>query len=51
MATANNIINEAKKLEGYRATYNSCIPNNWYYGHNVGGGTAWCAISRQLLKV
>lgn len=41
--TANDIINEAKKLNEYKASYNSCIPNNWYYGHNVGGGTAWCA--------
>ena len=43
MATANDIINEAKKLNGYRASYNSCTPNNWYYGYNVGGGTPWCA--------
>ena len=41
--TANTIINEAKKLNGYEASYNSCIPNNWFYGYNVGGGTAWCA--------
>lgn len=43
MATANTIINEAKKLNGYKASYNSCIPNNWFYGHNVGGDVAWCA--------
>lgn len=43
MATANDIINEAKKLNGYKASYSSCTPNNWYYGYNVGGGTAWCA--------
>lgn len=43
MATTNDIIKEAKKLEGYAASYNSCIPNNWFYGYNVGGGTAWCA--------
>lgn len=41
--TANDIINEAKKLNGYKASYNSCIPNNWFYGYNVGGDTAWCA--------
>ena len=41
--TANDIINEAKKLNGYKASYSSCTPNNWYYGYNVGGGTAWCA--------
>lgn len=41
--TANDIINEAKKLNGYEASYSSCTPNNWYYGYNVGGGTAWCA--------
>ena len=45
MATANNIINEAKKLNGYEASYSSCIPNNWFYGYNVGGGTAWCAAT------
>lgn len=43
MATANDIIKEAKKLEGYKATSSSCIPNNWYYGYNVGGDVAWCA--------
>lgn len=43
MATANDIINEAKKLNGYKASYSSCTPNNWYYGYNVGGGTPWCA--------
>lgn len=43
MATANDIINEAKKLKNYKASYNSCVPNNWFYGYNVGGGTAWCA--------
>ena len=41
--TANDIINKAKKLNGYKASYSSCTPNNWYYGYNVGGGTAWCA--------
>ena len=41
--TANTIISEAKKLEGYRASYNSCTPNNWFYGYNVGGDVAWCA--------
>ena len=41
--TANDIINEAKKLNGYKASYSSCTPNNWFYGCNVGGGTAWCA--------
>ena len=41
--TANTIINEAKKLNGYKASASSCIPNNWFYGYNVGGGTAWCA--------
>ena len=43
MATANDIIKEAKKLNGYKASYNSCTPNNWFYGYNVGGDTAWCA--------
>ena len=43
MATANDIIKEAKKLEGYKASYNSCTPNNWFYGYNVGGDVAWCA--------
>lgn len=43
MATANDIIKEAKKLERYKATSSSCIPNNWYYGYNVGGDIAWCA--------
>lgn len=41
--TANDIINEAKKLNEYEASYNSCIPNNWFYGYNVGGDVAWCA--------
>lgn len=41
--TANDIITEAKKLNGYKASYSSCTPNNWFYGYNVGGGTAWCA--------
>ena len=41
--TANTIINEAKKLNGYKASAYSCTPNNWFYGYNVGGGTAWCA--------
>ena len=41
--TANDIINEAKKLNEYKASYNSCIPNNWFYGYNVGGDVAWCA--------
>ena len=39
----NDIIKEAKKLNGYKASYNSCIPNNWFYGYNVGGDVAWCA--------
>ena len=43
MATANTIINEAKKLNGYKASASSCTPNNWFYGYKVGGGTAWCA--------
>lgn len=41
--TANTIVNEAKKLNGYRAGYSSCTPNNWFYGYNVGGDVAWCA--------
>lgn len=41
--TATQIINEAKKLNGYKATRSSCIPNNWFYGENTGGDIAWCA--------
>lgn len=43
--TANQLITQAKKLNGYKATATSCIPNNWFYGRNVGGGTAWCAAT------
>lgn len=43
--TANQLITQAKKLNGYKATATSCIPNNWFYGKNVGGGTAWCAAT------
>ena len=43
--TASQLISVAKKLEGYRATAYSCTPNNWFYGYNVGGGTAWCAAT------
>lgn len=43
--TANQIITTAKKLKGYKATAYSCTPNNWFYGYNVGGGTAWCAAT------
>jgi hypothetical protein len=45
MATAEGIIKIAKQLEGYKATYGSCIPNNWFYGYNVGGEVAWCAAT------
>ena len=43
--TANQLITVAKKLNGYKATAYSCTPNNWFYGYNVGGGTAWCAAT------
>lgn len=43
--TANQLISVAKRLEGYRASAYSCTPNNWFYGYNVGGGTAWCAAT------
>ena len=43
--TANQLIATAKKLEGYKASAYSCTPNNWFYGYNVGGGTAWCAAT------
>lgn len=43
--TANQLITVAKKLNGYKATAYSCIPNNWFYGYNVGGGTPWCAAT------
>ena len=43
--TANQLIATAKKLEGYKATSYSCIPNNWFYGGNTGGDIAWCAAT------
>ena len=43
--TASQLIATAKKLEGYKASAYSCTPNNWFYGYNVGGGTAWCAAT------
>lgn len=43
--TASQLIATAKKLEGYKASASSCTPNNWFYGYNVGGGTAWCAAT------
>ena len=43
--TASQLIETAKKLEGYEATAYSCTPNNWFYGYNVGGDVAWCAAT------
>ena len=43
--TASQLITTAKKLNGYKATAYSCIPNNWFYGYNVGGSTPWCAAT------
>lgn len=43
--TASQLITVAKRLNGYRASAYSCTPNNWFYGYNVGGDTAWCAAT------
>lgn len=43
--SANQLITVAKKLNGYKASAYSCVPNNWFYGYNVGGSTAWCAAT------